>query len=501
MRRVVSLFLPRWPADRWRRKNCALPPDRPLVMAARQGQQRILTSVDEAAAQAGLTPDMTVTHAQSLVAGVTVIDAAPEQDAKALTKLALWCTRYAPLVTPDPPDGVFFDIAGSAHLFGGEERLLSDLVARLNASGMSARAAVADTPGCAWAVARFTKERVVAHGRVEEAMAELPIASLRLSAETVDSLRDVGIVKVAELISKPRATIPLRFGPDVLLRLDQALGRADEPLKSLLPPEMPRCELRFAEPIGDPEDLARVITRLVETLCRQLETKGAGARHLDLIFTRVDNVVQAVRIGLYRPNRDPAHLAKLLSERLELIDPSFGIEIAALSAPWIEKLSNHQIVGRHIEAGMGEDDLAPLLDMLGVQFGAKHVHRCAPVESDLPERAVKKIRAMDEDQGTDWPKRLPRPPRLLRSPEPVSVIAELPDHPPRLFVWRKRQHRIKRADGPERIYGEWWRSETETDLVRDYYRVETIDGARYWLFRDGPAGQGGSWLLHGIGDA
>jgi protein ImuB len=229
-------------------------------MAARQGQQRILTSVDEAAAQAGLTPDMTVTHAQSLVAGVTVIDAAPEQDAKALTKLALWCTRYAPLVTPDPPDGVFFDIAGSAHLFGGEERLLSDLVARLNASGMSARAAVADTPGCAWAIARFTKERVVARGRVEEAMAELPIASLRLSAETVDSLRDVGIVKVAELISKPRATIPLRFGPDVLLRLDQALGRADEPLKSLLPPEMPRCELRFAEPIGDPEDLARVIT-------------------------------------------------------------------------------------------------------------------------------------------------------------------------------------------------------------------------------------------------
>jgi protein ImuB len=469
-------------------------------MAARRGQQRILTSVDEAAERAGLSAGMTVTHAQSLVAGVTVVDAAPEQDDNALTKLALWCTRYAPLVTPNPPNGVFFDIAGSAHLFGGEKRLLANLVARLSASGISARAAVADTPGCAWAVARFTNERIVAPGGAEDAMAELPVTALRLNAETVESLRDVGIAKVSEIVSKPRATIPLRFGPDVLLRLDQALGRADEPLKSLTRPEMPRCELRFAEPLGDPDDLQRVIARLAETLCRQLETKRVGARHLDLLFTRVDNIVQAARIGLSRPNRDPVHLAKLLSKRLELIDPGFGIEIAALSAAWIEKISDHQFVGRHISGDIGESDLVSLVDMLGVQFGSEHIHRCAPVESDLPERAVKKIAPMRQSQSTDWPKCLPRPPRLLRSPEPVSVIAELPDHPPRLFVWRKRQHRIKRADAPERIYGEWWRSEVETSLVRDYYRVETTDGARYWLFRDGPAGEGGSWLLHGIGD-
>ncbi len=469
-------------------------------MAARQGQQRILTSVDVPAEQAGLSRGMTVTHAQSLVACITVVNATPEQDTKALTKLALWCTRYAPRVTPDPPEGVFFDIAGSAHLFGGEKRLLADLVSRLRAAGIAARAAVADTPGCAWAVARFTAEKIVARGSAREAIAELPVAALRLSSETVDSLRDVGITKVCELASKPRATIPLRFGSEVLLRLDQALGRADEPLRSLIPPESPRCELRFAEPIGDPEDLARVITRLAEILCRQLETRDIGARHLDLVFTRVDNVVQAVRIGLSRPNREPAHLAKLLSERLETIDPGFGIEVAALSAPWTEKLPDYQFVGRHISADADGGDLAPLVDMLGVQFGPEHIHRCAPVESDLPERAVKTIRPMEQGKGADWPKRLPRPSRLLHSPEPVSVIAELPDHPPRLFVWRKRPHRIKRADGPERITGEWWRSDAEAHLVRDYYRVETTDGTRYWLFRDGPAGEG-SWLLHGVGDA
>ena len=77
----------------------------------------------------------------------------------------------------------------------------------------------------------------------------------------------------------------------------------------------------------------------------------------------------------------------------------------------------------------------------------------------------------------------------------------MPDHPPRLFIWRKARHRVAKADGPERIQGEWWLSESETKLVRDYYRVETVDGTRYWLFRDGPAEQGGGWWLHGVGEA
>src|SRR5262249_48063353 len=160
--RVVSLYLPRWPTDRWRRKEgSGLPPDRPLVMALRHGQQRLISSVDDAAARAGLSAGMTVTHAQSLVAGLTVIHAAPPEDREPLTRLAFWCTRYAPLVTPDPPDGVFFDVAGSAHLFRGEAALIDDLIRRLEGAGISARAAVADTPGCAWAAARFSSQRIV----------------------------------------------------------------------------------------------------------------------------------------------------------------------------------------------------------------------------------------------------------------------------------------------------------------------------------------------------
>jgi protein ImuB len=465
------------------------------------GPRRVLAAVDEAAARSGLERGMTVTHAQSLVPGLIVVDAAPADDKAGLTRLALWCTMYSPLVTPDPPDGVFVDVAGSSHLFQGEAKLLSDLLRRLDSAGFHALAAIADTPGCAWALARFGGGGIVSPGRAGDAIASLPVAALRLPSETVSSLHDVGIERVAHLASKPRASLHLRFGGDVLLRFDQALGSTPETLTSLVPPELPRAELRFAEPVADPDDLKRIIGDLCEALCPELESRGVGARRLDLVFMRVDNLAQAVRIGLSRPHRGPDNLAKLLAERLVLVDPGFGIETAALTASWIEALSERQTVGRHVADGSAEVDVGRLVDTLGVRLGQANVYRIAPVESALPERAMRRVPALRPPSGHDWPKNLPRPARLFERPEKIEAVAELPDRPPRLFIWRNVRHRVAKADGPERIHGEWWISESETNLVRDYYRVETTDGSRYWLYRDAPADEGGSWWLHGVGDA
>jgi len=396
---------------------------------------------------------------------------------------------------------VFIDVAGSAHLFQGEAALGKDLVTRLRKAGIGAKWAMADTPGCAWAVARFAKDTIVPPGRAAEAIASLPIAALRIQSAAVASLHEVGIERVAHLASKPRASINLRFGAEVLLRLDQAMGSVPEALTSLVSPEVPRAELRFAEPLADPEDLKRVIDILCKTLCGDLESRGIGARRLDLVFLRVDNLAQAVRVGLSRPYREPVHLGKLLAERLVLVDPGFGIETATLTAAWVEALTERQIVGRHVSADGSEVDVGRLVDTLGVRLGQDNVFRLAPVESTLPERTVRRVPALHPPQGLDWPKNLPRPARLFARPEKIMAVAEVPDHPPRFFIWRKVRHRVARADGPERIHGEWWISEGETNLVRDYYRVETADGARYWLFRDAPADEGGNWWLHGVGEA
>lgn len=466
-----------------------------------QGQRRVLASVDDAAAMLGLAQGMTLTHAQSLVPELAVVSATPEEDDAALTRLAHWCTMYSPLVTPDPPDGVFIDVAGSAHLFQGEAALLRDLEKRLTAAGLGCKLALSDTPGCSWGIARYGGGGLVSPGRVSEGIASLPVAALRLTPETIAGLHAVGIERVAQIASKPRASLRLRYGSDVLLRLDQALGSANEALTSLIPPEVPRAELRFAEPVGDPEDLKRIIEQLAATLCIDLEKRGIGARRLDLVFIRVDNIAQAARVGLSRPHREPKHLAKLLAERLVVIDPGFGIETATLTASWVEALSERQTVGRHVGDGVGEVDVSQLVDTLGVRLGTNNVFKLSPVESRVPERTVKRTPALKPAKALDWPKNLPRPARLFVRPEKIEAVAEVPDHPPRLFVWRNIRHRVARADGPERIHGEWWVSTTETNLVRDYYRVETSDGTRYWLFRDAPTSEGGSWWLHGVGEA
>lgn len=466
-----------------------------------QGQRRVIASVDAAAQKLDLATGMTVTHAQSLIPDLTVIEATPDEDEAALIRLALWCIKYSPLVTPSPPDGVFIDVAGSAHLFQGEAALIGDLIRRMTAEGITAKAALADTAGAAWALARYGEAQIVSPGRASEAIASLPVASLRLSPETVASLSEVGIERVAQLASKPRGSLRKRFGAEALLRLDQALGNANEALPSLIPPEVPRAELRFAEPVADPEDLKRIIGKLCDKLCLDLEARGTGARRLDLVFLRVDNIAQAARIGLSRPYREPKHLAKLLAERLVVIDPGFGIETASLTASWVEALVERQTIGRHVGSDGSQHDVSQLIDTLGVRLGENNVFRLAPVESLLPERVTRRVPALHPAEGLAWPKNLPRPARLFIQPEKIEAVAELPDHPPRLFIWRNARHRVAKADGPERIHGEWWLSDKETTLIRDYYRVETADGTRYWLFRDGPAGEGGGWWLHGVGEA
>jgi protein ImuB len=236
-------------------------------------------------------------------------------------------------------------------------------------------------------------------------------------------------------------------------------------------------------------------------LTNDLELRGIGARRLDLVFQRVDNITQAIRIGTSRPNRDQKHLGKLLGERLVLVDPGFGIERATLTASWVEALSERQTLGRHVADDGVDTDIGPLIDTLRTRLGPERVFRLAPVESEIPERAVKRIAPVSPANGLSWPDDLPRPARLLSPPESVKVIAQLPDSPPAQFTWRERTRRVLKADGPERIHGEWWVSDKDIGVQRDYYRVECTNGERFWLFRDAPAEQGGRWWLHGTGDA
>jgi protein ImuB len=467
------------------------------------GRRRVIAAVDAIAAQSGLYPGMPVAQSQALVPGLTVLEARPEDDTAALRRLAGWCLRYAPLAAAAPPDGVWIDVTGSAHLQGGETRLLRDLVSRLLGLGFTARAAVADTPGAAHAMARFGGHEVtvVPSGGQEAALARLPLAALRLPEETLEGLRLMGIEQIGALAALPRAPLVRRFGALMTTRLDQAFGRVAEAIEPEFPPELLQARLTFVEPLLTAEAFATVIDRLTTTVCADMERSGNGARRLDLLFERVDGTTQAIRIGTARASRDTRHLTRLLKERIERIDPGLGVEAMRLIVPRLDRLVPTQAAARLTAVDIEEPDIAPLIDRLANRLGPERVYRVAPVDSDVPERSVRRVQAQEKGGGT-WPVDLPRPVRLLDPPQPVEAMALLPDHPPMAFTWRRVRHRVRRADGPERIAGEWWKRGGETRSVRDYFRVEDEDGHRYWLFRrgDGENGISGDmcWFLHGF---
>jgi protein ImuB len=332
-----------------------------------------------------------------------------------------------------------------------------------------------------------------------EMLLPLPIEALRLPAAIRDGLRLMGFDRVGQLAATPRGPLVRRFGAIVATRLDQMFGAVFEPIVPAIPAELIQERLAFMEPLLTAPAFSAVIARLTATICTALEHAGQGARRLDLLFERVDGTIATLRVGTARPSRDARHLARMLDEKLERIDPGLGVEAMRLIVTRADALSHTQTATL---SGPPEPDIAALVDRLSNRLGTERVYRAEPVESDVPERSVHRVPALQRGGGKSWPADLPRPVRLLDPPQPVDTMALLPDHPPLAFTWRRVRHRVKHADGPERIAGEWWKRDGEMRSVRDYFRVEDEDGHRFWLFRRGDGEDSATgdrrWFLHGF---
>ena len=301
-------------------------------------------------------------------------------------------------------------------------------------------------------------------------------------------------------MAQPRAPLALRFSPEFGRRLDQATGRLAEPIEPIRPEALIEVRRAFAETIGAAQTVARTISELTTQLCGALVGRGLGARRLDLICQCVDSRAQAVRVGTGLPLRDVKRMTRLLCDKIETIDPGFGIEVMTLAATVTEPLLPKQASSSLID--QPDPDVSGLIDLLANRVGEKNLYRAAPVASDVPERTVRHIPALAPETGAEWPGHWPRPSRLLTQPEAIDTVALLPDHPPASFTWRGVRRRVKRADGPERVFGEWWKRDPELAAVRDYFRLEDDAGERYWVYRAGdgedPLTGSQRWFLHGI---
>ena len=565
-RRILSLWFPRLAADRVRRRRGDALPGPLAVVGDRAGAQ-VLVSLSAEAEAAGLALGQPLRDATAICPDLLTVPADPPGEAQFLMSLRRWAGQFSPWVADEPPAGLMIDLTGAAHLQGGEAGVLARVAEDCEAMGLTVRAAIADTPGAAWGLARYARvgvaplrsgdaidqearatrsraakrrgwERgggaprpvpaggaeaamIAPPGRIHEALAELPLAALRLPADTVERLMRLGLRRVGDIMGIPRAALGRRFGADTLRRLDQAMGLEPEPLSPARPPMHFAVRLTLPDPIGLRSDVEAALDRLLPPFCDKLRAKGRGVRRVQLQAFRADGGVAAVEVGLARAADSPDRIRPLLHLKLDQIDAGFGIDCLRLEALATEAVSALQHRGqieatantlantlantREGRAGAGAGSgagsgqaLEDLIGRLGARLGTEAVLRLHPAESHVPAKSAQLLMAAwSAAHQEPWPApSAPRPLTLFR-PEPVEA-PEVPD-PPARFRWRRREFLLRMAAGPERLQPEWWLDDPDwRGGARDYWRVEVQGGERLWLFY----GRGGAvtdqWYCEGI---
>lgn len=502
-RRFLCLFFPYWATDQAKRKTPSLATGAPLVLFEKAENALRLYALDKRAEALGLRHGQPLAEARAIEPSLVVAAADPADDAQDFAKLCAALMRYAPFVGKIASTGAILDVTGGAHLFGGEAALIADALARLERLGFSARAGLADSPGAAYAVARFGAAQIVPAGGARAALESLPVAALRLDDAAADALRRLGLKRIGHLYGMPRAPLAARFGPKLLQRLAQALGEEDEPITPLFPPPDYAATAPLVEPILSASAILVCLDRLARDLQAQLERDGKGGRRFELMLCRVDGGLRRIAVGTARAERKPDALLRLFRDRLADVhderDAGFGFDLVRLTA--LDCAPYETDAPPALGAPARKGDPAGLAARLANRLGPRRVCAFRLENAHMPERSARLVpfgesRSFSPPLPGETAGTAPRPVLLLSSPQEIAAVASVPDGPPMRFVWRRVSYEVKKASGPERIAGDWRRDER----TRDYYRVEDAAGRRFWICRHGLYGDGDppKWFLHGF---
>jgi protein ImuB len=506
---------PRLATDRRQRRRARFTntaSELPLVLTEKVKGALLIAALDEAASEAGLKIGMTLATARAIYPTFMAADHNPMNDKAFLERIADWCERYTPYVGLVGCDGLALDITGAAHLLGGEAALLDDCLRRLSEQGLVVKGAVASTAELARALALFGQGGIIAPGDEQKTARSLPLAALEIDTKLATIIARLGFKWIGDIVGQPRAPFVARFGHSFLDRIDRLQGLVSSTLSPRRPVPAYIAERRFVEPIGHKDDIHRTILTLAADLTRLLERQGEGARRLELGFFRTDGVMRRLEIETARSLREPKAIMRLFGERInsltDPLDPGFGFDIIRMSAPAVEAFADHEPDFNNQDDFA--EDFASLIEYLGVKLTPTRVMHLKVENTHWPNRTTHFIPAQNGNTAlaTNWeiwqdPQTAPRRPvKLVEPPEPVDVIAEVPDGVPIRFRWRRVFHVVIKAEGPERIRPEWWRViEKPLPLTRDYFRVENEYGNRFWIFREGLFGresQYPKWFMHGL---
>lgn len=432
-------------------------------------------------------------------------------DAAGLRQLSLACERFTPqfgIEESDSPESLLLDVTGCTHLFGGEHRTAVSIATEFCERGFHAHVSLTPTVGAAWATAHFlakpTSPSVVEPPRLPDTLKPLPVESLRLTPAMIATLHELGLRSVGQLRDLPRASLPSRFGPLLLKRLDQAFG--DEP--ELFVSEKPRESLvvswvgEFS--ITDRESLHAVTRELLDQLVNRLQPRREGLRQLQCELRDTSGRLHEFRVGFVAATNQSQHVWEMLCLQWERVPLPDEIALVRLEATTTDALQvvQRDLFGHELDTD-SQREVVTLLDRLSNRLGSHAVVRARLLPEAQPELAVAHEPWTDSDTAIATESRtacvatkcgLVRPTYLFSPPQRIEVSIAGPEGAPLSFWWNRREHRVTRSWGPERIETGWWR---ESSACRDYFRVEVLTGHHFWIFR---CLDERGWFIHGTFD-
>ena len=460
-----------------------------------------LAACNAEARVSGLRIGQALAEALALIPALNVAEINREANHAMLLKLAAACERFTPLVALDGLDGLLLDVTGCAHLHDGEAGLQNAIAMFVASKGFTLRQALAGSFECAHVVARFGRKVLIKPGQELEAVADLGVTALECESSITTALTRAGLKTIGDLEARPSQLLMARFGASLTTKLARVLAREDMRLSPLRPQGALTADASFAEPIRNIDHVMLALSRLITQLCDDMEKRGVGGRAFEASFFRADGDTRKLAISTATPMRDGTGISKLFALRLDTLnDPletGYGFDCLRLCVLRAESLRQTQTcIDQKQEETNAEADL---INRLCIRFSPTRVLGFVAGDSHDPSRAavllpITKAKASPPFRLDD--NAMPRPLHMFDPPQLIDVMAEVPDGPPIRFRWRKMLHQVRAAEGPERIEGEWWHG---AKRVRDYYRVEDSEGARFWVFRDGLfTDQTPRWFMQGL---
>ena len=531
---------------------------------SRRGQ--LVNAASPLARQAGSCVGMPLSEAKSLLRRsqsqeTFLFEHDLKQDLQAIEQLCQSLESFSPTVgleTIDArdfkqgkrPAALLLDVTGLAHLFGDENHLACQLLKHLEADGYLGRVAIANTVGAAWAAAHFLSSRyfrehqqplVIAEDD-SHTLLELPVEALRLDETVVDTLYQLGITRLSQLLKLPRNDLAMRFGNAIHRRIDQLLGEIEEPVVAFARPAEFNAQQLLEYPTRHRETIEVIIGRLVEQLCRELRSQQQGALQWRVRLLCTTGPVEFT-VSLFQPSTSVDEIMPLVEMQSETIfqasshwqprgagqsikkQPTkkrkrvrFEVNEVCVSVVSHVLLVQQQRDLFDDKPRLGRQALSHLINRLAGRLGNENVVYPTLQSGAQPEYSYRlkplvdanrkrRRRAARPNTGSH---QLARPIRLCHRPLPITVkfqqelqtaesvappatVSSVRDlhQPPSAITINQTVYRVTDAWGPERIETGWWRGPT---VCRDYWRIATDSGQHFWVYRDLRRNR---WWLHG----